>query len=119
VVLLAADLPFVDGATVTALLAELRAPFARSGPDDAKCARNSTHSWDGAVLVDDAGRDQYLCAAWRVAALRDADLSVDRLGLLVAQLDYARLSLPVVPGRPPPWTDCDTPDQLGAARAQT
>jgi molybdenum cofactor guanylyltransferase len=97
-VLLAADLPFVAPATVGALLAAL-------GPE-----------LDGAVLVDDGGRDQYLCSAWRTDALRSVDLTVDRMGLLVGQLSYAQVRLPVAPGEMPPWTDCDTPEDLHAAR---
>jgi molybdopterin-guanine dinucleotide biosynthesis protein A len=93
VVVLAADLPFLTPGTVRVLL-------------DAAPA----------VLVDDEGREQYLCSAWSTPALREADLTVDRMGRLAAQLSYTRVGLPVVPGGLPPWTDCDTPDDLQAAQ---
>jgi len=97
VVLLAADLPFLDPATVAALLSAV-------SPDE------------GAVLVDDGDRDQYLCSVWTTDALRSTDLTVDRLGRLVSQLAYARVRLPAAPGVVPPWIDCDTPQDLQAAQ---
>jgi molybdopterin-guanine dinucleotide biosynthesis protein A len=97
VLLLAADLPFLNAATVQAVVAAVR--------------------WDGAVLVDDTGKDQYLCSAWRSSALRRADLSGSRLKDVVAQLCVDRVSVPVPAGAPRPWDDCDTPSQLRAARA--
>lgn len=96
VVLLAADLPFLSAEVVDALLLAVRA--------------------DGALLVDDTGRDQYLCSAWRTDSLRRADLTVDRLGAVVQGLDVARLDVAVAPGAPGPWTDCDTPQDLERAR---
>jgi molybdopterin-guanine dinucleotide biosynthesis protein A len=96
VVLLAADLPFLSEEVVDALLLEV--------------------DGDGALLVDDTGRDQYLCSAWRTDALRRADLTVDRLGAVVQGLDVARLDVAVAPGAPGPWTDCDTPQDLERAR---
>lgn len=96
VVLLAADLPFLTEKVVDRLLAGLEG--------------------DGALLVDDTGRDQYLCSAWRTDALRRADLTVDRLGSVVQGLDVTRLDVAVAPGVPGPWTDCDTPADLERAR---
>ena len=96
VLLLAADLPFLDATTVDALTAAL---------DE-----------DGVLLVDDRGRDQYLCSVWRTAALRGADLAVPRLRDVVAQLSVGRVSVDVAPGSPAPWSDCDTPEELEAAR---
>lgn len=93
---LAADLPFLDEAVVQQLLAGVAA--------------------DGALLLDDGGRDQYLCSAWRTESLRRADLRVDRLGVVVQGLDVARLRVEVAPGVPGPWTDCDTPADLERAR---
>lgn len=99
VVLLAADLPHLTTPTVEALTAAVA---------DSRA--------DGVVLVDDTGRQQYLCSAWRTAALRGADLSVPRLKDVVAQLTVDLLSVPVAPGSPLPWYDCDTPEDLEAAR---
>jgi molybdopterin-guanine dinucleotide biosynthesis protein A len=96
VLLLAADLPFLDATTVDALSV---------APDH-----------DGVLLVDGQGRDQYLCSAWRTSALTAADLAVPRLKDVVAQLSVTRVSVDVAPGSPAPWSDCDTPEDLEAAR---
>ena len=97
VLLLAADLPFLDATTVDALTASLER--------------------DGALLVDEHGKDQYLCSVWRTAALRSADLTVTRLRDVVVQLEVARVHVDVAPGSPRPWEDCDTPVDLARARA--
>ena len=93
VVLLAADLPFLTAPVVSALLEQANA-----------------------VLVDDNGREQYLISAWRTADLRAADLSVDRLGAVVRQVGATRVTWSGAPGVQTPWTDCDTPADLEAAR---
>ncbi|MGR7023932.1 molybdenum cofactor guanylyltransferase [Geodermatophilus sp. URMC 62] len=75
---------------------------------------------DGVLVVDDTGRDQLLLGVWRAAALRRAlgaaggPTSVRRL---VAPLSVTRWHPSREPGRPPPWTDCDTPADLARARA--
>lgn len=100
VVLLAGDLPFLDGGLVT----ELRAALAA----------------DGVLVVDDGGRDQYLLGAWRTAALRTALTAgggPTSLRRLLAPLRVDRLRPRVRPGAPPPWMDCDTPADLARARA--
>lgn len=94
VLLLAGDLPFLTPATLTLLLASVEG--------------------DGAVLVDDTGRDQYLCSAWCSGALRAAVPGTTRLRDVVAQLSYRRVSVPTTTA--PPWWDCDTPEDLSAAR---
>lgn len=100
-VLLAADLPFLDRETVALLLAV-----------DA----------DGAVLVDDDGRDQVLVGAWRTAPLRAALDALDgpvagaRLRAVLDRVDVRRVSAVRTPGRPAPWTDCDTGEELARAR---
>jgi molybdopterin-guanine dinucleotide biosynthesis protein A len=96
VLLLAADLPFLDAGTVDTLTSALEQ--------------------DGVLLVDGQGRDQYLCSVWRTDSLRAADLSAARLKDVVSQLSVARVSVDVAPGSPAPWSDCDTPEELEAAR---
>ena len=95
-VLLAADLPYVDTATVELLLAAVVD--------------------DGALLVDEDGRDQLLCSAWRTEAVRIALVGVPlegtRLRAVLAPLTATRVSVRPTPGRQPPWTDCDTPQDL-------
>ncbi len=97
VLLLAGDLPFLTADVAGRLLAAV---------DRA-----------GALLVDEDGRDQYLCSAWRTSSLRAADFTRDRLSLLLGPLGPRRVALPVVPGTPPPWTDCDTAADLDRARS--
>ncbi len=99
VALLASDLPFLDAATVQTLV-------------DA--------GGQGAMLVDDAGRDQVLTGAWSSAALRAALPEVvdgARLREVFDQLDVRRIRPDPTPGRPAPWTDCDTDEDLRRARA--
>ena len=100
VVVLAGDLPFLTGD----LVAELRARL----------------TGDGEIVVDDGGRDQYLLGVWRTAALRRAVAATGgptSLRRVIAPLTGGRSRPPVVPGTPPPWTDCDTPADLARARA--
>ncbi|GAA2616610.1 NTP transferase domain-containing protein [Streptomyces spororaveus] len=102
VLVLSADLPFLDRETVGALL-------------DAPGA-------DGAMLRDADGRDQPLVAAYRAEPLRReiALLAAEHgtltglpLRALTAELDLARVS-----SRPLASFDCDTWDDLAAARAR-
>ncbi len=104
VVLLSADLPFLDRRTVGALLASLRRGAA-----------------DGVLLTDSDGRDQPLVAAYRTGALRrelaaltarhggPAGLPLRRL---TGALDLLRISDPVAS------FDCDTWDDIATARAR-
>jgi molybdopterin-guanine dinucleotide biosynthesis protein A len=99
VAVLAADLPFLDADAVGALR---RA--AGTGPD-------------GALLVDPDGRAQYLAGVYRTAALRAAlaaagDPSGQALRRLVAGLSLAEVRLDAAP---PPWFDCDEPDDVRRA----
>ncbi|MFD5408866.1 NTP transferase domain-containing protein [Streptomyces nojiriensis] len=102
VLVLSADLPFLDRETVRALL-------------DAAGA-------DGAMLRDPDGRDQPLVAAYRAEPLRReiALLAAEHgtltglpLRALTAELDLARVT-----SRPLASFDCDTWDDLAAARAR-
>ena len=94
VVVLAGDAPLVDADTVRRLLDALVG--------------------DGAVAVDDGGRPQWLCSAWRTAALRRAPLEPD--GSLHRAL--SGLQWQPVEVDPRATLDCDTPDDLRRAREQ-
>lgn len=94
VAVLAADLPFLTGADMTALRTAAVA--------------------DGALLVDDQGRDQYLAGVWRVASLVSAlpAPAGGSMRRMVSTLDYARVAGSVEPA---PWFDCDDPEDLRRA----
>jgi len=96
VLVLAGDMPFLTTEVLVGLLAEV--------------------SDDGALLVDADGREQYLCSAWRTTALRHAVEGVTRVRDVVDRMRYARVSVPA--GAVAAWTDCDTPEDLDAAREQ-
>ncbi|MEU5244967.1 DUF6457 domain-containing protein, partial [Streptomyces asoensis] len=104
VLVLSADLPFLAADTVRRLLSTLRAGRA-----------------EGVLLTDADGRDQPLVAAYRSAALRRelAALAADQGALtglplrrLTAGLDLTRVPDPVAS------FDCDTWDDIAAARAR-
>ncbi|MFD5621656.1 NTP transferase domain-containing protein [Streptomyces yangpuensis] len=105
VLVLSADLPFLDRDTVRALLA---------APD--------VHGTDGAMLRDPEGRDQPLVAAYRAEPLRReiALLATEHGGLtgLPLRALTAELELTAVATRPLASFDCDTWDDLAAARAR-
>lgn len=100
VALLAADLPFLTGSWVSALLAAA-----------------SSGGGDGAVLADSSGRPQWLAGCWRAAALTAALAGYrgQSLGGLLGPLNPA--VLPSSDQTRPPWLDCDDPASLAAARA--
>src|SRR3954463_11941068 len=88
VAVLAADLPFVTAAVVTALRERL--------------------TGDGVLVVDDTGRDQLLLGVWRTAALRTATTGARPhapLRGVLAPLAVRRYHPVGSPDRPPPWTD--------------
>jgi len=96
VVVLAADLPFVTAEAVGLLV------------DQAS-----------AVAVDDDGRAQYLLAAYRTGDLR-AVMPADPAGKsLRSVVDRLGPTMVKLAGTPPPWWDCDTPDDLDQARMWT
>ncbi len=100
VAVLAGDLPFLTAAVI----AELRAGL----------------TGNGVLVVDHGGRDQWLLGVWRTAALRTAVAGPavpTSLRRVLGPLSPQRLRPAVEPGRPPPWTDCDTPAELARARA--
>ncbi|GAA1635644.1 molybdenum cofactor guanylyltransferase [Catellatospora bangladeshensis] len=104
VLITAADLPFLTADAIGALADSL------TGETDRSAAPGV------ALFVDNGGRRQHLCAMWRIAALRAAlpadphGASMRRLldGVDVAQVAWAG-------DGPPPWYDCDTPDELARA----
>ena len=87
VVLLAGDLPLVTREDVERLV-------------DAVAG-------DGAVYVDDADNEQWLCSAWRTDALRNAALPAGAsMHAALSGLDYVRVKAPAS------VLDCDTPQDL-------
>lgn len=96
VVVLAVDMPLVTTDTVRRLLAHVEG--------------------DGALLVDENGRRQFLCAAYRTEALGAAAPPVERRhGLSVREL-VGGLRLAEVPALPGEADDVDTWEDLAAAR---
>ncbi|MEU3793369.1 NTP transferase domain-containing protein [Streptomyces fructofermentans] len=104
VVVLSADLPFLAGETVRALLTVLQ----REGAD-------------GVLATDADGRDQPLVAAYRASALRrglaslraeHGELTGLPLRRLTGSLHLTRITDPVAS------FDCDTWDDIAAARAR-
>ncbi|MGY1837905.1 MULTISPECIES: molybdenum cofactor guanylyltransferase [unclassified Modestobacter] len=99
VAVLAGDLPFVTAQLITDLRGRL--------------------TGDGVLVVDETGRDQLLLGLWRTGVLRAA-LTGARphapLRSVLGPLAADRHRPEVAPGTPPPWTDCDTPAELAAAR---
>uniref|UniRef100_A0AAU2JTY8 Molybdenum cofactor guanylyltransferase n=1 Tax=Streptomyces sp. NBC_00049 TaxID=2903617 RepID=A0AAU2JTY8_9ACTN len=109
VLVLSADLPFLDRDTVRALL------------DGARSA-GGAYTADGALLRDATGRDQPLVAAYRAEPLRreiallateHGNLAGLPLRALTGELELARVS-----AQPLASFDCDTWDDLAAARAR-
>ncbi|MGR4881570.1 NTP transferase domain-containing protein [Streptomyces sp. LARHCF249] len=111
VLVLSADLPFLDRETVRTLLSSSGGPGGHGAPGH-----------EGALLRDPDGRDQPLIAAYRGEPLRrelallaaeHGSLAGLPLRALTAELDLAR-----VPAPPFASFDCDTWDDLAAARAR-
>jgi molybdopterin-guanine dinucleotide biosynthesis protein A len=114
---LAGDLPFLTAAAMQLLRRELA--------DEPSAA--------AAVLVDDTGRDQPLCAVWRAELLRDTLSVVSRprslagvggnglaglpMSLLLAAAEPVVRRAMIVRGTPPPWFDCDTDEDVLRARS--
>ncbi|MEV1048413.1 NTP transferase domain-containing protein [Streptomyces sp. NPDC049916] len=108
VLVLSADLPFLEASTVQSLVAAAVAAEREGG--------------DGALCTDPDGRDQPLVAAYRAEPLRrelaliateHGSLAGLPLRLLTAELDLAR-----VDAGPHAAFDCDTWDDIAAARAR-
>ena len=98
VVVLAVDMPLVNAATVRRLLLAF--------------------GEDGALLVDEHGRQQYLCGVYRAEALlAAAPPAGEQHGLPMRRL-VAGLRLAAVPANPGETRDVDTWDDLLALRDQ-
>lgn len=95
VAVLAGDLPFVTASVLSRL-------------------REAVGSSDVALLTDTDGRRQFLLGVWRTHALRTA-LSRTRGPAMRDLLALVRVT-DVPPGDGRPWFDCDTPEDLAAAR---
>lgn len=100
-VLLAADLPFLRGSQLTGLLG-LALAAGRAG----------------ALLADADGRPQWLAGGWQADGLRAALGSYGGSSLhgLLAPLDPVLMPVTGDGPDPAPWLDCDTPEELAAAR---
>jgi molybdenum cofactor guanylyltransferase len=106
VALLASDLPFLSSEAIATM---------RSALDD-------TDS-DGAVLVDDSGRPQWLCGVWRLDALRDRLAALGHpsgrgMREWVDGLRITRVAM-TDPTHPPAWFDCDTDEDVRRAEEWT
>ncbi|RKS69161.1 molybdopterin-guanine dinucleotide biosynthesis protein A [Motilibacter peucedani] len=102
VAVLAGDLPFATAGALRLLAEELE------GRPDV----------DAALALDDTGRQQTLFGVWRRTALQAACDRPDLEGLALHRLvsGIARTGVRVDADGPPAWADCDTPEQLDAAR---
>jgi molybdopterin-guanine dinucleotide biosynthesis protein A len=112
---LAAGLAAVDAAFVAVVAGDL--PFLT--PAAMTQLRAGTDSVTVAVAVDDRGREQYLLAVWPTVVLRNALAAAGPLPGLSLRAVYQGVAPRRVEldGTPPPWWDCDTPEQLATARA--
>jgi molybdopterin-guanine dinucleotide biosynthesis protein A len=103
VLVLAADLPFIQAGHLSSLLA------AAAGARPAA----------GAVLADGEGRPQWLAGCWPTQALRAASRGYRGSSLRGLLGPLSPVMLRPAPGQPgpPPWLDCDTEDDVRRARA--
>ena len=91
-----------------------------AGHRPARCARalrspaRGRPGRPGVVLLDDAGRPQWLASGWDAAALRRmaGRYRGSSLGGLLGPAGRPAARLDRRPGEPPAWLDCDTPDEL-------
>jgi molybdopterin-guanine dinucleotide biosynthesis protein A len=98
VAVLAADLPFLHGPAVAALVAGAAGEA-------------------GAVIADESGAPQWLAGCWDTARLRDALAAYAGHSLHGLLRPLRPALLPAPAAGPSPWRDCDTPADLAAARA--
>lgn len=103
VVLLAADLPFLAASHVRWL----------------RSALSGEPHTAGVVMLDDGGQPQWLTSCWRAGRLGEAATAYRGKSLhrLLMPLEAVQLRYRLTPSEPPPWFDCDTPQDLARARA--
>jgi molybdenum cofactor guanylyltransferase len=113
-----ADQDRVDRAELVAVCAG-DLPFVTAQALESLC--RAVADGDLAYFADEDGRPQPLCAIWRRSALRRA-LPADPAGVSLRALhEAARVSgarpveIQCAGAGPPPWFDCDTPEQLERA----
>lgn len=148
-VIVAGDLPLLRGAdvrTLVAAVAEVAGPVGVGSPaGTGPAGTGPADATVGAVYLDDSGRPQWLCGAWRTeavrarlrdvraahggsvagAALRELFGPLPVVGLTAvapprdrASQGAARLPATESPGGDsglPPWFDCDTDDDVRRA----
>lgn len=109
---LAAGLHEVVSATVVLAAGDL--PFLSADAIRALVAASAGH--DAAVAIDDDGRDQLLLAAWRTDRVAARVAALPGSAAVRRVYDGADVVRVRLGGEPPPWWDCDTPEQLARAR---
>ncbi|WP_322766606.1 molybdenum cofactor guanylyltransferase [Frankia sp. Cr1] len=124
VAVLAADLPFLTAATVAALVRAVggggagagagRGAGAGAGRDATGAGRTDDDPPWGALLVDPAGRHQYLTGVWRTSALRARLPAVPAGASMRSVLAGPRVLVLPADGRT--TLDCDAPADLERAR---
>jgi molybdopterin-guanine dinucleotide biosynthesis protein A len=106
VAILGGDLPFLT----TEALRLLHQHASGAGPDRSTPKR-------GAVFCDNAGRRQWLCGLWPTDLVRNNATEIEPGA--PARLLFTGIEVETVTwehASPPPWFDCDTPDDLAQAR---
>jgi molybdenum cofactor guanylyltransferase len=80
--------------------------------------KSAAEAGTGAVFCDHAGRRQWLCGVWPADLVRAGAAAV-RAGDPVRSIlgDVPTQGLGWLGEGPPPWFDCDTPDDLEQARS--
>jgi molybdopterin-guanine dinucleotide biosynthesis protein A len=106
VAILGGDLPFLTTEALRLLHQHTSGPG--SGGDDGK---------RGAIFCDNAGRRQWLCGLWPTDLVRRNAGEIEPGA--PARLLFSDIEVETVTwedASPPPWFDCDTPDDLAQAR---
>jgi molybdopterin-guanine dinucleotide biosynthesis protein A len=114
VALLAADLPWLTAVAVGRLLDAIPAIGGTGrGADD---PQDPIAHVDGAVYLDDNGRRQLLCGAWRRDSLARRLAEIGEPAGASMRTLFSGLSVVELLGDDPAWFDCDTDEDLRVAR---